>query len=54
MQNYFNQVGKAFFTRRENSLQKNVKCENPSNMTFDLPWNRTFEAEIDFQITCEN
>jgi hypothetical protein len=54
MQNYFNQVGKAFFAKRENSLQKNVRCANPSNMTFDLPWNRTFEAEIDFQLTCGN
>jgi hypothetical protein len=29
------------------------KC-TVEGVTFDLPWNRTFEAEIDFRIVCEN
>ncbi len=52
MRGYFEKVGKEYFTRRAASMQKNVKCAKPSEMTFDLPWNRTFEAEIDFQLKC--
>jgi len=29
-----------------------VRCKEPANLRFDLPWNRTFEAEIDFDLTC--
>ncbi|MEP7037159.1 MAG: DUF4127 family protein, partial [Acidobacteriota bacterium] len=52
MRDYLEKVGKEYFTRRAGSMQKNVKCAKPANMTFDLPWNRTFEAEIDFQLKC--
>ncbi|MES3017777.1 MAG: DUF4127 family protein [Bacteroidota bacterium] len=33
------------------SIQTNLTCK-PANMRFKLPWNRTFEAEIDFDMVC--
>jgi hypothetical protein len=33
-------------------LQRNVRCGDLSNLHFDLPWNRTFEADITFDISC--
>lgn len=53
MRGYFEKVGKTYFTRRPNSLQKAVKCAKPADMTFNLPWDRTFEAEIDFRLNCD-
>lgn len=29
-----------------------VTCSEPSNLRFDLPWNRTFEADINFDLEC--
>ena len=43
----------AAYFRSQSVLQKNVRCAKPSNLTFDLPWNRTFEAEIDFDLQCQ-
>ncbi|HEX8288904.1 MAG TPA: DUF4127 family protein [Pyrinomonadaceae bacterium] len=42
----------ALYFRNNGTAQKNVRCEKPSNLSFDLPWNRTFEAEIDFDLQC--
>ncbi|MDQ3063630.1 MAG: DUF4127 family protein [Acidobacteriota bacterium] len=50
----FAELSDIYFGTNKNGLQKNVKCEKPAAMTFDLPWNRTFEAEIDFRLACEN
>jgi len=41
-----------FATRRRQGLQKDVTCEKPANLIFDLPWNRTFEAAISFDLQC--
>ena len=54
MQTRFNQLSQSYFQKRAGSMQKNVTCQKPSALTFDLPWNRTFEAEIDFQLACRN
>lgn len=54
MRGYFEEVGDEYFTRRENSMQKSIRCEKPANMTFDLPWDRTFEAEINFELKCSD
>lgn len=54
MEARFIELGQSYFQKRENTVQKNVKCESPTALTFDLPWNRTFEAAIDFQLTCRN
>ena len=50
----FEELSGIYFGENKNGLQKNVNCEKPSAMTFDLPWNRTFEAEIDFRLSCGN
>jgi hypothetical protein len=48
----FQEFSDIYFRRDNGSLQKNVECEKPHNLSFDLPWNRTFEAEIDFDLQC--
>ncbi|MDQ3750820.1 MAG: DUF4127 family protein [Acidobacteriota bacterium] len=48
----FAEFSDLYFRKNKNGLQKNVTCEKPSNLNFDLPWNRTFEAEIDFDLQC--
>jgi hypothetical protein len=50
----FTELSNIYFGGDKNDLPKNSMCQEASNMTFDLPWNRTFEAEIDFQIICRN
>ncbi len=52
MQQCFEELVQQYFSKRVGSWQKNLTCEKPKNMTFALPWSRTFEAEIDFDITC--
>lgn len=54
MQEAFDKLAQNYFHKRENSWQKHVQCEKPANLTFDLPWNRTFEAEIDFDLKCSS
>ncbi len=29
-----------------------LRCNKPSDLSFDLPWNRTFEAAINFKLHC--
>jgi hypothetical protein len=48
----FSELSKIYERKLPNSKQKTVQCEQPSNMSFKLPWNRTFEAEIDFDMVC--
>lgn len=48
----FDDFTRIYSQRRDNSIQKNVQCGQPGNMSFKLPWNRTFEAEIDFDMRC--
>jgi hypothetical protein len=43
-QNYFNKSAKG--------AQQKVKCGKVSGLRFDLGWNRTFEADVDFDINC--
>ena len=54
MNDSFAELSDTYFRRSKTSRQKNVRCEKPSALTFDLPWNRTFEAEIDFNLKCKN
>lgn len=43
----------GIYTRKiPNSRQQNIQCRQPSGLSFKLPWNRTFEAEIDFKMDC--
>ncbi len=48
----FSELSGIYFRGNKSGLQKNVHCEKPSDLSFDLPWNRTFEAEISFQLQC--
>lgn len=41
-----------YFQKPAGSLQQGVQCGQPTGLRFDLPWNRTFEADVDFDITC--
>ncbi|WP_159470524.1 DUF4127 family protein [Dyadobacter sp. 3J3] len=52
LQNHMNLFIGNYFNKNQNP-QKNVRCTGPVNLTFDLPWNRTFEADIDFDIRCQ-
>ncbi len=36
-----------------NILFNSYVCEDVRNFDFSLPWGRTFEAEIDFQLDCK-
>jgi hypothetical protein len=48
----FADLTRIYFGKRSTDRQKNVQCEKPANFSFELPWNRTFEAEIDFDLQC--
>ncbi len=39
---------KVYSRRRSNSRQQGIPWRKPANLGFSLPWNRTFEAEINF------
>ncbi len=52
LQTHLNSFTKSYFKRPANSLQQKVNCGEPTGLRFDLPWNRTFEADVDFDITC--
>jgi len=54
LQAHLDDFMKNYFAKPANSLQENVKCGKPSGLRFDLPWNRTFEADIDFDISCDS
>ncbi|PMD91394.1 hypothetical protein BWI97_21435 [Siphonobacter sp. BAB-5405] len=47
----------AFFTQLWPAYQASIppqyQCLTPSPLQFHLPWNRTFEALIDFDLTCK-
>ena len=48
----FDELNVIYSHKIATSRQKDVQCGQPSNMSFKLPWNRTFEAEIDFDVVC--
>jgi hypothetical protein len=48
----FNELSNIYSRKIANSRQQNIHCSQPSNMSFKLPWNRMFEAEINFDMGC--
>ena len=48
----FSELSKDYFGAHSPDSNGNLMCEKPSNLTFDLPWNRTFEADISFNLRC--
>ena len=53
LQKHLDDFMKSYFKRPDFSLQKKLQCSQPEDLSFDLPWNRTFEADIDFKLTCK-
>lgn len=47
---YFNELASDYQDRPDNKIQK-LPVFSARNMRFSLPWNRTFEAEIDFDMS---
>lgn len=53
MQRYFETVTKTYFKPiQRNPIPKTLSCQ-ASNLRFSLPWNRMFEASIDFDVHCD-
>lgn len=48
----FDELATNFEQKRPGSYQQVVRCTKPTNLRFNLPWNRTFEALIDFDLSC--
>ena len=46
------ELTQIYFGENLKNQPKNLHCEKPANLYFDLPWNRTFEADIDFDLQC--
>ncbi len=45
-------IFKTYFGASSAALPANLRCRQPAALDFDLPWNRTFEAEINFKLDC--
>ena len=52
LQQAFSELTANFNQKRPSSFQQSVTCTQPGPIQFKLPWNRTFEALIDFGLTC--
>ena len=52
LQKHFDKFAHAYFGRGGSKQKQPTKCSRPSGLSFDLPWNRIFEAEIDFKLDC--
>ncbi|MEJ7913462.1 MAG: DUF4127 family protein, partial [Chitinophagaceae bacterium] len=50
----FTELSNIYSEKIANSRQQHIKCQQPDNFSFKLPWNRTFEAEIDFDMSCSS
>ncbi|MGI8635478.1 MAG: DUF4127 family protein, partial [Segetibacter sp.] len=50
----FSELSDIYSHKIANSRQKNIQCNQPSNFSFKLPWNRTFEADINFDMVCSS
>lgn len=48
----FKELVGNFQNGRADSRQGEIACGNPTGLVFRLPWNRTFESFIDFNISC--
>ena len=51
LQPIFKTLSTIYIEKKSEILPANLNCI-PENMTFSLPWNRTFEAEIGFEMIC--
>lgn len=46
------ELTQIYFGENLKDQPENLHCEKPADLYFDLPWNRTFEADIDFSLQC--
>lgn len=53
MQKYFDESMEYFSKSQPAYINRKVKCEKRDSLYFALPWNRTFEAYVDFVIKCK-
>lgn len=53
MKKHFENSIEYFSTSNPPYINKKIRCEKINNLQFSLPWNRTFEAKIDFEIDCQ-
>lgn len=51
MHDFFDRFTEGFFKDLPTGKQQ-IYCKRMGDIRFSLPWNRTFEAEIDFDIEC--
>ena len=52
MQKHFDRSMEYFSKSNPTYINKSVTCKKTGSLHFVLPWNRTFEAEIDFGVKC--
>lgn len=52
MDQYFDELKRNYFGEKEGGDLKGQSCTGPRNLRFSFPWNRTFEAEISFDLEC--
>jgi hypothetical protein len=50
----FTELSSIYLKRIANSRQQRIACGKPANFSFSLPWNRTFEADINFDMQCSS
>ena len=48
----FGELACDYFGESSKNLKEGLVCQKPSDLSFNLPWNRTFEAEINFNLQC--
>ena len=53
MQKHFENSLTYFSNIKTAYINEKVACEKTDSLHFELPWNRTFEAEIDFGVNCK-
>jgi hypothetical protein len=53
MQKHFEESMKYFSNSSPAHINRKVTCNKTDSFYFGLPWNRTFEAEVDFEVECK-
>lgn len=53
MDTFFRDFTQQYLHAVNTAGKQPVRCQIPSPMQFSLPWNRMFEADIDFEVVCQ-
>lgn len=54
LQKYLDNLIPYYFEGPKPYWNKNTTCKRPSDLKFTLPWNRTFEGNVEFTLHCTN